>query len=106
MFALQELTRLNARKAVLLAESDVNRQELLTHCAKVQPLVSSIEIGISLGQRVKSLYLLAAPLLGIWASRKASSSGAGLWSKLKTGWWLSRVLWRTWRSYNNRLQHE
>jgi hypothetical protein len=102
MFALQELTRLNARKAVLLAESEVNRQELLTHCARLQPLVSSIEIGISWGHRVKSLYLLAAPVLGIWASRHASSSGAGLWSKLKVGWRFSRVIWRIWRSYKDR----
>jgi len=104
MFALQELTRLNARKAVLLGESEVNRQELRTHCARLQPLVSSIEIGISWGHRVKSIFLLAAPVLGIWASRQARpSSGAGLWSKLKTGWRLCRVLWRKWRSYKNSI---
>src|SRR6478672_4202334 len=97
MFALQELTRLNARKAVLLGESEVNRQELLTHCARLQPLVSSIEIGISWGHRVKSLYLLVAPVLGIWASRHASSSGASLWSKLKVGWRFSRVIWRSYK---------
>ena len=85
MFGTRELAQLNSRKAELTAESSAMRGTLLEDWARVQPVVSWVESGISCIGRIAPLYSIALPLLGIWAGRKGSSR-LGLWNKIRAGW--------------------
>ena len=85
MFGTRELAQLNSRKAELTAESSALRGTLLDDWSRVQPVVSCVENGTSFIRRIGPLYLMAAPLLGIWAGRKRSSR-FGLWNKMRVGW--------------------
>src|SRR5712692_9186037 len=98
MFAIRELSHLNARSAALLAESEMNRQELLAECAKLQPIVESLGYGFGLFRRLRAGYLVAASLVGMWAARRGGSR-RNLWSKLWLGWRLYRFLQGAWAGF-------
>lgn len=91
MFKTRELAQLNSRKAELTAESSAMRGTLLEDWARVQPVVAWVENGTSFIRRIGPLYLIAAPLLGIWAGRKGSSH-FGLWNKMRVGWRLLQAV--------------
>src|SRR2546430_2336714 len=100
MFATRELTELEARKAVLLAESEIKRQELLGDVARLRPVVSSVELGVGLVKRLQGPLSLAAPLLGIWAARKKSRR-PGLWTKVAFAarlFWALKTAWKSVKS--------
>ena len=96
MFGNRELTRLNLRKAELLAESDAIRRGLEANWAQIQSVISWVEFASSFIRQIKPLCLIAAPLLGIWVSRRANSN-SGLWSKMRLGWRLWQAVVVAWR---------
>ena len=95
MFGNPELARLSSRKAALVAQSDALRRGLLADWTQLQPAVSWMETGTSLLRRIKPLWLVLAPLLGIWAVRKPGF-GSGFASKLTVGWRVWRAISAMW----------
>ena len=82
MFANGELARLAERKALLLAQSRRNREQLILDCTRLQPALSWVETASNFVRKLMPVGLVVAPLLGFWAGRKKEG---GFWTKLQSG---------------------
>lgn len=98
MFGNRELAGCQARKAALLQQSTVNRQALAEVAQNLQPVVVWVDLGVAVARKVRTALSALAPLLSLWGSRNADSSG--LLGKLAGMISLGRsiaALWKNWR---------
>jgi hypothetical protein len=101
MFATETLDDIQRRKRLLVAQSDVHRAMLQLEFVRLRPYLAYLETGASLYKKSRPLWVFAAPVIGLWATRR-----------LKRGLtWLPTVfvVWKTiqkgltlWRGFQRR----
>lgn len=99
MFNPAEVKELAARKRLLAAESDLNRQALKLELSRIRASAAKVERIFSFGKSTYPLVLATAPLAGYFLTSKAGPATRILKSAL-WGWQLVRKLkplWDTWR---------
>lgn len=100
MFNAAEIEQLSARKRLLAAESDLNRQALRMELGQFRASVAKVEKVIRFGRSAYPVVLAASPLAGYFFASKAGPTKSILKSAL-WGWQLVRRLkpfWDKWRA--------
>jgi hypothetical protein len=69
MFATEMLDDVRQRKRALVARSDVHRAMLQLEFVRLRPYVACFEKGVSLYKKSRPLWTVAAPVIGLWATR-------------------------------------
>ncbi len=98
MFGNRELAGCQARKAALLRESEANRRALAQVGQNLQPVVVWVDLGVAIARKARTAFSALAPLLSLWGSRNAESSGffGKLTGAISCGRSLA-ALWKNWR---------
>ena len=99
MFDSAEIKQLAARKTLLAAESDLNRQALRIEMERVRASVAKVEKVVHFGRSAYPVMLAASPLAGYFFATKAGPAKSILKSAV-WGWQLVRQLkpfWDKWR---------
>ena len=93
MPGLPEVSRLEARRMELTAQSAALRRGLQADWAKLEPWVGRVETVTKFARKHRLVAIAGAALTGIWAARRfRSSSGAG--AKIA-------IVWRFWRKLSS-----
>src|ERR1051326_1238064 len=95
MFNSAEIEELAARKRLLAAESDLNRQALRAELERVRAWVAKVEKFVRFGRSAYPVVLAASPLAGYFFSSKAGPAKSILNSAV-WGWQIIRRLKRFW----------
>jgi hypothetical protein len=70
MFATETLDDIRRRKRVLVARSDVHRAMLQLEFVRLRPNLAYLETGANLFKRSRPLWMVAAPVIGLWVARR------------------------------------
>ena len=99
MFNPAEVEELSARKRLLAAESDLNRQALLLELSRLRASAAKVEQVFRLGKSAYPVVLATAPLAGYIFASKAGPA-AKLLKSAVWGWQVVQKLkpfWDKWR---------
>jgi hypothetical protein len=96
-----EMNELAARKRLLAIESELNRQALRHETAHIRQSLGRWKEILGTGRTAYPLVLAAAPLAGLFVSRK-TGRWAGLITKALIGYRLARRFYDLWRSFKEK----
>jgi hypothetical protein len=95
MFVDDQLEWLELRRRALIARSEVQRAMLQLECVRLRPYIEHIDSGTKILKKMRSLWLVAAPALGVLLATR--------WRKLTTwvptgvvAWKAIRKVWSIW----------
>ena len=98
MLKSQELNQLQARKAQLIAVSDLQRRTLAGSCGELREKLAWIEVGVEVAGRSRPVLALIAPIAGFLLAR-GWRKGIGFASMLTTTWTVGRQALRLWKNF-------
>jgi hypothetical protein len=104
MLASEKIAELQARKQLLVAESDLHRQMLAVHWASLGTPVRQAQAGWRTLMEYRSYLLWVAPLFGFMLAR-GNRADDGWFPRTRFLWrWGGRLLqaWRFWQSLNRK----
>jgi hypothetical protein len=94
------MTDLEARRAALLLESELNRQALRLEAARVQVSLQRLRAGVFSGP---NLWKWVAPVAGFVLARKFGSSGTAATGTALFS--MGRALWNAWKDRRRARGH-
>jgi hypothetical protein len=92
MLVIPERKHLEAKKKLLLIQSEIYRCTLSLQCARIEASTAWLDRALSFIRYAYPLMILTAPILG-FAAVKRKSLFQHLWVKGLFGWQLYRKLW-------------
>ncbi|MEO8425668.1 MAG: hypothetical protein ABI651_01015 [Verrucomicrobiota bacterium] len=92
MFVIPERQELEARKKLLLVQSEIYRCALSLQCARIEASTVWLDRALSFIRDTYPLLMLVTPFLGFAAVKKRSLL-RNFWVKGLFGWQLYRKLW-------------
>jgi hypothetical protein len=95
VFAFTELDQLETRKQELLLESELHRQTLALQWQGLKVSVSWMRTGIDLVRSLQPLWVVAAPMAGLFLGRQWKS-GSGWWRKALFVWRWGKKIYLAW----------
>ena len=98
MGATAELSAIQARKKLILAQSEVYRATLALECARIDEAVGWLDRGIGFARKTYPLLVMLVPLTGCFLVARRSVFRS-VWMKARLGWQVYRKAWpvlKTW----------
>jgi hypothetical protein len=104
VFNTTEIAELTARKRLLTAESELNRQALAMEMSRVRGSFAKSGEAFSVGKSAYPILMVAAPLAGFFMSR--GGGFRGLFDKVLRGWELFQMVKPLWERFRQKSQSE
>jgi hypothetical protein len=101
MFATETLDDVRRRKRALVAQSEVHRAMLQLEFVRLRPYVAYFETGASLYKKSRPLWMVVAPVIGLWATRRLQRGLAWLPTAFVV-WKTARKGLTLWRGFQRR----
>ena len=97
----EELKRLQAHKALLLAISGANRRALMHEAEALRAKLVWVEVGADVVSKARPYLSFIAPVAGFLMVRGWRGQ-IGIVSKLSTAWTVGRQAMRLWKNFRER----